>query len=175
MAEVVYRPVEEEHKELFYKWFNESELTSNFYYSLPSSQSRVEKFIRAEVIQEYPLTFIQYVDGEPIGFFRLHDLSFINRKVEITLAVAEKTYQGQGYGKQLLHRTLRYAFYELNLEQVYLYVYKPNTTAVRLYESFGFVKEGEIRVLKYHLGRPVSGYRMSVFTDECIWPRLNEK
>jgi len=173
VSDISYRTIEIEDVSIFYQWFNDPAITANFYNSLPMNRTKVEDFVQMECVCEYPLTFIQSVQKQPIGFFQLHDVSFIHRKVEVTLAIASEQHRGQGYGKLLLDWALHYSFYQLNLEQVYLYVYKNNLPAVRLYRSMGFTQEGEIRVLKYHLGQPMSGYRMSLFRDEYASLKLS--
>ena len=50
-------------------------------------------------------------------------------------------FRGQGTGKRLLEAALLRAF-NTGLERVELEVFGSNRAAVRLYESFGFVREG---------------------------------
>ncbi len=51
--------------------------------------------------------------------------------------------RGQGIGAQLIKRTLQDAW-ERKFVRVELTVYATNTVAIRLYEKFGFVTEGEM-------------------------------
>lgn len=171
--DIRYIPVEKEHLLVLYKWFNDESFSRWFYRDLPMNTYHLSILIEEEMRQPYPLLFIQNLE-KPIGFFRLHDLDFVNRKVEITLGIGEKDAQGRGFGKHMLKFALEYAFFRLNLEQVYLYVYKNNVLAKRLYESFRFTTEGEFRVLKYYKGEALPGYRMRLFRDEYKIHNQNE-
>ncbi|GAA2102886.1 GNAT family N-acetyltransferase [Actinomadura alba] len=53
--------------------------------------------------------------------------------------------RGQGLGARLVDAALGVAFDELRLHRVGLGVYSHNTTALRLYERSGFVREGVLR------------------------------
>lgn len=54
------------------------------------------------------------------------------------------THRGQGIGGRLLEATLDHAR-RFGLEKVELHVYTSNTAAIRLYERFGFEREGLLR------------------------------
>lgn len=57
-------------------------------------------------------------------------------------------YRGKGYSKELM----RLAFDKCTYPQVYLYVHKDNTTALRLYERMGFYEVGILndeKLLRY--------------------------
>ncbi len=53
------------------------------------------------------------------------------------------SHRGMGIGKQLLRRTLDHAKNANGLEKVELEVFKSNAAAIGIYESMGFVREGE--------------------------------
>jgi RimJ/RimL family protein N-acetyltransferase len=53
-------------------------------------------------------------------------------------------YRGRGIGARLLEATLAHAG-RFGLEKVELHVYTSNTAALRLYEKFGFEREGLLR------------------------------
>ncbi len=53
------------------------------------------------------------------------------------------SHRGMGIGKHLLRRTLDHAKNANGLEKVELEVFKSNTAAIGMYESMGFVHEGE--------------------------------
>ncbi len=61
---------------------------------------------------------------------------------------------GQGYGREALSLLLRFAFDELNLRRLSLTVFSYNARAIRLYEGFGFQREGAFREFLVRDGQP---------------------
>jgi len=51
-------------------------------------------------------------------------------------------HQGKGYGKEGMQLALQFAFHEINLHRVQLYVFSYNIRAINLYEKLGFKREG---------------------------------
>ncbi|MGN7176366.1 GNAT family N-acetyltransferase [Paenibacillus sp. FSL R5-0490] len=80
--------------------------------------------------------------NELIGFAELNGILWPHRTGWITIAIADKTEWGKGYGKDAMQCLIRYAFMELNLYRLQLTVFSYNTRAKTLYESLGFKKEG---------------------------------
>lgn len=71
-------------------------------------------------------------------------------------------YQGRGYGKKAAKKALELLKAEYHQDEVYLSVYPSNTLALRLYESLGFKKTGEldtkgehVMVYRYDEGREI--------------------
>ena len=75
-------------------------------------------------------------------------------------------YQGAGYGREAMELALRYAFHELNLFRVQLYVFGYNTRAINLYESIGFVREGTLRQSIHRDGVRYDTYVYGILRDE---------
>ena len=80
-------------------------------------------------------------DGEPLigitGFNRMARKRASHRG-ELVQVYVEPAYRGQHIGEKLLRRALNYAFSLDGIEQVQLSVITNNTTAINLYEKFGF-------------------------------------
>ena len=55
------------------------------------------------------------------------------------------TDKGKGYGREALRLVKKLCFEELLVHRLWLDVFTANTRAIRLYESEGFVREGELR------------------------------
>jgi putative acetyltransferase len=69
--------------------------------------------------------------------------------------------QGKGVGKALMSAGLDLADNWLNLTRLELEVYTDNESAVRLYERFGFEREGTLRQHAFRGGRYVDTYAMA--------------
>ena len=70
-------------------------------------------------------------------------------------------WQGKGIGKSLMDAGLDLADNWLNLTRLELEVYTDNEPAIRLYERFGFEREGRLRQHAFRDGRYVDSYMMA--------------
>jgi RimJ/RimL family protein N-acetyltransferase len=61
---------------------------------------------------------------------------------------------------------LRYAFDELGLRRVQLYVDEDNLRAIRCYEKCGFGREGLLRSYRLREGKPVNEIVMAALREE---------
>ena len=71
-----------------------------------------------------------------------------------------------GIGKKLMEEILDLADNWLMLARIELGVYPDNNKAIRMYENFGFKKEG---IKKY------AAIKNGIYVDEIIMGRYNEK
>lgn len=69
-------------------------------------------------------------------------------------------WQGQGIGAALMRAGVDLADKWLNLRRLELEVYTDNEAAIRLYERFGFEREGRLREHAFRDGRYVDSYVM---------------
>jgi putative acetyltransferase len=74
-------------------------------------------------------------------------------------------WHGKGVGTALMRAGLDLADNWLNLTRLELEVYTDNDAAVRLYERFGFEREGLLRRHAYRDGRYVDSYSMARLRD----------
>lgn len=75
-------------------------------------------------------------------------------------------YQSMGIGRKLMEEILDLADNWLMLARIELGVYPDNNKAIKLYENFGFKKEG---IKKY------AAIKNGIYVDEIIMGRYNEK
>lgn len=83
--------------------------------------------------------------GEYIGNVGLYQIDWKNRKAEYAIMIGDKAAWGQGFGLDATQSLLNFAFNELNLHRVYLYVLAHHQRAIRLYEKAGFTVEGRLQ------------------------------
>jgi putative acetyltransferase len=69
-------------------------------------------------------------------------------------------WQGKGIGTELMRAGIELADKWLNLTRLELEVYTDNEAAIRLYERFGFEREGRLRQHAFRDGRYVDSYVM---------------
>ncbi len=70
-------------------------------------------------------------------------------------------WQGKGVGSALMRAAVEMADHWLNLTRLELEVYTDNEPAIRLYERFGFVREGTLRQYGFRHGQYVDAYMMA--------------
>jgi len=85
---------------------------------------------------------------EPVGF-AMYGIEDEDNSLWIIRMMIDETFQGKGYGRQLLASTVEHIRNNYNCSEIFLSFVPGNDTAKKLYESFGFkdtgrVEEGEI-------------------------------
>jgi putative acetyltransferase len=70
-------------------------------------------------------------------------------------------WQGKGIGSALVRAAVELADRWLNLRRIELEVFADNEPAIRLYERFGFEREGLLRQYAFRDGRYVDAYMMA--------------
>jgi RimJ/RimL family protein N-acetyltransferase len=138
-----YRPVSEiQHRE----WFE-------------SQQSKKDSFIFA----------IRLIgSNQLIGSCQLHSIHSVHKSAELQIRIGEPSYRRLGYGTQALKILLYFAFYDLNLNRIFLQVFQDNITALKVYSKIGFVKEGVLRQSAYIDGKYIDVIIMGILRDDYI-------
>ena len=97
-----------------------------------------------------------------VGMFGLHTFPRPRRHhaAAVGLTVHED-WHGKGVGSALMRAGIDLADNWLNLTRLELEVYTDNEPAIRLYERFGFEREGLLRQHAYRDGRYVDSYVMA--------------
>jgi L-phenylalanine/L-methionine N-acetyltransferase len=117
--------------------------------------------LAAPVADTYNLVAV--VGERVVGILGLH--TFPNRPRRrhaggIGVGVHDE-WQGKGVGTALVRAGVEMADKWLNLTRLELEVYTDNEPAIRLYERFGFVREGLLRQHAFRDGRYVDAYMMA--------------
>ena len=103
--------------------------------------------------------------GETVGYVQLSQIDYKNRSVEVGIHLGPAA-QGKGYGRDAFHALMRFAFEEMNMHRVYLYVFDFNERAIGLYEKLGFREEGRLRDSIFQDGRYWDIVVMSILESE---------
>lgn len=78
-------------------------------------------------------------NGQTIGFF-CYSVNPQDNVGFLKFVIVDKTKRGNGYGKQMLHLALQYAFQITGAKAVQLNVFNENALAKQCYEKVGFVE-----------------------------------
>ena len=78
-------------------------------------------------------------NGQPIGFF-CYSVNPADDTGFLKFVIVDQAKRGKGYGKEMLHLALQYAFQITGASAVQLNVFNENVLAKQCYESIGFVE-----------------------------------
>jgi len=130
-------------------WHNQDDI-SDFYsgHPFPVNIEMETKWYKKILTSNFPLTVfgIEYIENQClIGITVLKDINLINRSAEYAIYIGNKDYRGKGLSNEATVETLRFGFYKLGLNRIYLRVLEENEVAISLYKSTGFIREGLLR------------------------------
>ncbi|OGQ46671.1 MAG: hypothetical protein A3H42_04230 [Deltaproteobacteria bacterium RIFCSPLOWO2_02_FULL_46_8] len=133
--------------EVLFQWVNDPALVRfSASYKPVHWKNHVEWF---DSLEEKDTTIIFGIrpigDKKLIGFCKLVNMHRVCRSAEMQIKIGDRAYLSQGYGSEALGLLLRFAWDDLNLHRVYCYVFADNERAIKLYEKFGFLREGVMR------------------------------
>ncbi|MHB0999341.1 MAG: GNAT family N-acetyltransferase [Armatimonadota bacterium] len=114
-------------------------------------------------------------NNELIGEISLHNIDYRIGIADFTIAIGNKDYWGKGYGTDATSCLMKYAFEQLNLQRVTLYVHTFNERAIKVYEKCGFKLEGRMRKAHYMDGVYSDVLMMGLLREEFISVNGNPK
>ena len=125
-----------EDAELMYEWMSNPDIFSKMQYN-PKQQS-VEKckdFIRKSWNLQNDLHLaVTDINDLYLGTVSLKNINLLDQKAEFAIGMHPKA-MGTGAAKFALYSIIQYAFKQINLNKVYLYVRKDNIRAIKFYEK----------------------------------------
>jgi len=130
-------------------WHNQDDISELYAgHPFPVNLEMERKWYDKILTSNIPLTVfgIEIITNkELIGITVLKEINLINRSAEFAIYIGNKNHRGKGFSKEATLRTLRFGFYKLGLNRIYLKVLEENKIAIKLYNSVGFIKEGILR------------------------------
>ena len=120
----------------------------------------------------YAFAIEEIASGNFLGHASLNNVSKINRKASVSIAIYDEKNRGKGFGTDALRVLLEIGFSYLNLHRIGLNVFNTNPRAHTVYEKVGFKRVGEHRHTDFVNGRYVNDIVMDILEDE--WRALNK-
>jgi len=127
------------------EWLTDPEITRCFRFEAGQmTMESVLKFIADSSNMDKNANFAitESENDEYLGTVSLKNIDYNVKSAEYAISLRKKA-QGKGCGYAATADILKYAFNKLGLKRVYLNVLSDNENAVKFYERFGFVYEGE--------------------------------
>lgn len=115
---------------------------------------------------QFPFLIRTLADDRLIGFIGLFGVRWTHGDAWVGIGIGDRAYWGKGYGSDAMRVALRFAFTELNLHRVSLFLFDYNTRALRSYEKVGFVVEGRLRQAMARGGQRQDDLCMGILRDE---------
>ncbi len=114
-------------------------------------------------------------DDRLIGFARLDRIAWTHASGWLQIGIGDRNDRGRGYGTEVLHLLLRYAFDELSLYRLAASTVEYNTGAIRFLERAGFAVEVRRRQAIHRDGQRWDAVVLGLLRDEWKREVLSEK
>ncbi|WML39789.1 GNAT family N-acetyltransferase [Neobacillus sp. OS1-2] len=113
------------------------------FYEQKSDMEGARKFLQERILNEESVAFIALEESNPLGFVQLYP-SFssvsMQRSWVLNDLYVKEIARGMGVGESLMKMAIDFAK-ETGAKGLFLETAEDNTTAQRLYEKIGFIKE----------------------------------
>jgi diamine N-acetyltransferase len=165
---VYLRPFGRDDLPYIQKWSSDAELRRLIGEVAPMSRAETEKWYSELLADKDRKWFvIALKEGDRIiGEAGLLRMFRPWRKTDMTIIIGEKDAWGKGYGTEVGHLLLDYAFRRLGFHKISIGVVGFNKRALKFWESLGFKKEGVERDEYYYDNEFSDGIMMSILTHE---------
>ncbi|KAF7186507.1 putative N-acetyltransferase p20 [Pseudocercospora fuligena] len=179
-ARLTYRAIEESDDPFLVSLHQDPEAYQNTVPWLPVPQGKKSAPEHREHFEKCMLAAMICIrDAEedtPIGLVTMKDTNIPPngkhiRHAKIGINI-KREYQGRGFGKEAVKWLLDWGFRRAGLHKISLTVYEYNSSAIKLYEKLGFVREARLRDEVWHDGRFWEDYIYSMLEDE--WRQLEK-
>jgi UDP-4-amino-4,6-dideoxy-N-acetyl-beta-L-altrosamine N-acetyltransferase len=145
---VILKVLEERDLDKIFRWKNNIELSRLVKaHPLPVAMYEMGEWFKRNQSDKNQILWGIYEKRSTklIGIVRLMFINWVSKNAEFGIFIGDKGYTGKGIGKEVLQLVVHFAFNDINLHRIHLKVNESNTTAINLYTSYGFKKEGVLR------------------------------
>ncbi|MDO8672295.1 MAG: GNAT family N-acetyltransferase [Dehalococcoidia bacterium] len=140
--EVQLRDLHATDLDMVWKWRNDPDVTE-FLSNLRISRLQIDVWFKSYENGSHGRFFIvETKEGCAIGYTGVRDIDWHHRTAQMDIIIGEKAHWGRGYGQSAVLALLRFAFEQLELNNVCLAVLPFNDRAIRCYEKCGFNRAG---------------------------------
>ncbi len=165
-------PLSKDDLPIYHKWFSNTEFLRLFSDNpaLPKTVENRAKWYEGASKDKARYRFcIRTLDDDRlIGYCSIINIDHTSRNGVVAIYIGESSEWGKGYGTDALNILVRYAFMDVNLHRLTLYVFSYNQRAIRSYEKVGFAHEGVLPETLYRDGEYHHIHVMGILHHEWI-------
>lgn len=162
---VLLRAIEEKDAEVLMDLINDPEVErSVFGWSYPVSLSDQKKWI-AGLTNGSTVRYAVDYEKKVVGMAIISSIDMKNRTANMNIKL-QKGARGKGIATHVVSLIVHYCFEELNLHCLTANVIEYNTDSIRLWEKFGFLKDGLLRDRVYKNGQYHNVIAFSLLKEE---------
>ena len=155
-----------------WKWRNVDDIMDEYSgHPFPVNYELEEAWYEKFIYSNIPTTAFGIEIIKPkklIGMTFLKNINFLNRESEFAIIVGDVEERGKGYAKEATQETLAFAFFKLGLNRIFLKVAEDNSTAKKIYQNCGFIKEGTLRESMFKNNKLKNQVLMSILKSEFM-------
>jgi len=166
---VILRALEKSDLERCYGWMNDPiivrTLKSRYPIPVHHEQEWLEKSALPDLPSERHFAIERRDSRAHIGNASLHEIDWVSRAAWFDLFIGEPSAWNAGFGSDAVRTLVLFAFEEMNLRKLRIYVFDYNERAKHVLENLGFVQEGKLASDFYREGAYHDIVIFSVFRD----------
>ena len=134
---IILKPLSSDDLNKLYEWINDRDLVLfNTSYRPISFQKHQEWYNQIQIREDVYIFGIYTKQSEElIGTCQLLNINYIHSTSELQIRIGDPNFRNKGYGKDTIKLLLKFAFNDLNLNRIFLYVFSNNYPAIKLKTS----------------------------------------
>ena len=139
------RALEPEDLDLFYQWENDSTIWKISQTYAPFSKHILSRYLEnahQDIFTAKQLRLMIEKDGVSIGTIELFDFEPIHMRAGLGIWIVQESDRRKGYAKEALRLMIEYAFFKLQLNQLYCNISASNQPSINLFSSLDFMLIG---------------------------------
>lgn len=139
------RALEPEDLDLFYQWENDSTIWKISQTYTPFSKHILSRYLEnahQDIFTAKQLRLMIEKDGFSIGTIELFDFEPIHMRAGLGIWIVQESDRRKGYAKEALRLMIEYAFFKLQLNQLYCNISASNQPSINLFSSLDFMLIG---------------------------------
>ncbi|MEG0701524.1 MAG: GNAT family N-acetyltransferase [Muribaculaceae bacterium] len=146
---ITLRALEPTDLDILYKWENDTSLWEVGNTITPYSREQLWEYLKdydGDIYKSHQLRLMVTLthSGESIGTIDFYDFDPFNNRAAIGILIDE-SHQGNGYGRQAIEITSRYAAHYIGLRQLLAIIPSKNIHSKHLFEKCGFQCSGTLQ------------------------------
>ena len=139
------RALEPEDLDLFYKWENDSSIWKISQTYKPFSRNLLKRYLEnahQDIFTVKQLRLMIEREGVAIGTIDLFDYEPMHARAGLGIWIVQESNRRQGYAMESLRLIIEYAFFKLQLNQLYCNISANNQASINLFSALDFALIG---------------------------------